>query len=585
MNQNIRYCIRLSLILLFALAVTAGTCLAATYNLRTGTVTKTMPDGLVVTMWGFGLDSYDLGAGGGLVLVNGPIQVPGPELTVPPGDTALIVNLTNNLTVPVSIVIPGQTPAAAGVATAMTPVWVEWQAAPPSWVVKTMAVPGTRNAGDVTSRVRSLDKETAPGGTVTYEWIVQPGTYLYKSGTHMQIQVPLGLYGAMKKNVLDAAPPARAQAYVYPPPSTNPPVEFDVEQVLLYSEVDPTLLGAVRDNKYGVDCAAAPCTMTSAIDYHPQYYLINGEPFSAGRSPIPIGAFAPTPQTTLLRLLNAGNEDYVPTLLGPYLTVVAENGKAYPFAKQQYQVFLSGGKTVDALLTPVAEGYLPLLDRRGHLNNAAGTPGGLLAYLTVPNAAPVTLTVNVAGTGTGKVQVTSLPGGIDTSVPDPVNPLVMNVSEAYNPNTVVALTATANNGSAFRGWSGGLAGNQNPAYITLAAVTTITATFDLTPPLTVMTPNGGQLWRRGSIQSIIWNYAGNLGPNVKLELYRDNGAGGLGALQTTIKASVSIGTNGVGFFSWRVPTAIPTAPTYRVVVRSISNPTVFDASDGVVRFR
>jgi len=35
-----------------------------------------MPDGTVVTMWGFGF-------------TGGPITVPGPELVVPPGDTTL----------------------------------------------------------------------------------------------------------------------------------------------------------------------------------------------------------------------------------------------------------------------------------------------------------------------------------------------------------------------------------------------------------------------------------------------------------------------------------------------------------------
>src|SRR5512143_3446949 len=75
------------------LLLTAGVSQAVTYNLTAGSVTKTMPDGTPVLMWGFGLD-------------NGPITVPGPELHVPSGGS-LTIHLTNNLAVPVSIVSPG----------------------------------------------------------------------------------------------------------------------------------------------------------------------------------------------------------------------------------------------------------------------------------------------------------------------------------------------------------------------------------------------------------------------------------------------------------------------------------------------
>ena len=38
-----------------------------------------------------------------------------------------------------------------------------------------------------------------------YYWNnIQPGTYAYQSGTHPQVQVQMGLYGAMVKNSDDA---------------------------------------------------------------------------------------------------------------------------------------------------------------------------------------------------------------------------------------------------------------------------------------------------------------------------------------------------------------------------------------------
>ena len=207
MNRNIRITIRLIHFLLLLTAIGVGTSLAAVYDLQTGVIVKTMPDGTEVTMWGFGLP-------------GGPIQVPGPVLEVPAGDTDLTINLTNNLTVPVSIIIGGQKSG-----TAMTPVWID-----PT--TGTVTATGSRAAGDVTSRVRSLTHEVGPGLSGIYTWTnLQPGTYLYKSGTHMQVQVPMGLYGAMKKNVVDPVPGAPGT-----PGEAYPGKTFDV--ILLGSHED-----------------------------------------------------------------------------------------------------------------------------------------------------------------------------------------------------------------------------------------------------------------------------------------------------------------------------------------------------------
>jgi len=68
------------------------------------------------------------------------------------------------------------------------------------------------------------------------------------------------------------------------------------------------------------------------------------------------------------------------------MDVIAEDGKPYPFSKSQYSLLLAGGKSIDALITPAASGYIPLYDQSLHLTNAAGSPGGLRVYLNVPNA-------------------------------------------------------------------------------------------------------------------------------------------------------------------------------------------------------
>ena len=70
-----------------------GMSSAVTVDLQAGAITKTMPDGTAITMWGYGLQ-------------GGPVTVPGPTIVVPPGDGTLTVNLLNNLTEAVSLVIP-----------------------------------------------------------------------------------------------------------------------------------------------------------------------------------------------------------------------------------------------------------------------------------------------------------------------------------------------------------------------------------------------------------------------------------------------------------------------------------------------
>jgi hypothetical protein len=248
-------------------------------------------------------------------------------------------------------------------------------------------------------------------------------------------------------------------------------------------------------------------------------------------------------------------------------------------------VLLAGGKTIDALITPAAPGYIPLYDGRGHLTNAASSPGGMRVYLNVPDTPPTTsqlLTVTTAGTGAGKVEATSLPGGINCTTPGTD---LLGCTEAYNSGTIVALTATPDANSAFMGWSGGLTGN--PTTVTMSAAQTVTATFDTAlPTLTVTYPNAaGTVWTRGSIQFITWSYTGNPGPNVRVELWNTTAAGVLTTRRTTIKASTPIGASGTGSFRWKVPSGVPVSSNYKIKVISATNVTIWDASDNRLRIQ
>jgi FtsP/CotA-like multicopper oxidase with cupredoxin domain len=347
-----------------------GAAHGAEYWLCAKSASVIMPGSVSVPMWGYALDSTGFAGN-----CTAPASVPGPELSVPVGE-GLTVHLRNvDLPEPTSLVIPGQ-PAA------MAPVWTD----------------GTSGLRTSTSqRVRSFAAEATAGIDQTYSWAtLKPGTYLYHSGTHPQVQVQMGLYGVAKHDA------ATGLAYAGVP--------YASEVTLLFSEIDPALHTAVTaiPSQYGPGLA-----MSSTIDYAPQYFLINGK-VHTDTSPMnfPAGSAG---QTTLLRLLNAGLQTRSPVLQGMHMRLVAEDGNPYSYAREQYSVFLPALKTVDAVLTPASAATYPIYDRRLAVTNpgpAGSTDGGMLAFLTVADAPSGTPTaVNDAyGTNEDTALVVAAPG-------------------------------------------------------------------------------------------------------------------------------------------------------------------------------
>ena len=311
---------------------------------------KTLSDGATIVMWGFAP------ADAGFTNVGTP-TVPGPMITVPVGETTLSIHLRNELPVnpdpiPISIVIPGQP-------TSLTPVKF------------------TDSQGR--QRARSFTTETVPGVDQVYTWNnLKQGTYLYHSGTHPAVQVQMGLYGGAK---VDAA---IGEAY-----TSNPNVDahYDKDIVLLYSEIDPALHAAVIGGTYGTP--AYP----SAFDYKPEYFLINGDTYPL-TSPIKPDGSVPilnTNDNILIRFLNAGLKSHIPVLPEGNLSIIAEDGNLYPYAKERYSFLLAAGKTLDVLWKPVTEGTYPVFDRCLHLTDNGSPGGGMLTNLAVADisGAPV----------------------------------------------------------------------------------------------------------------------------------------------------------------------------------------------------
>ncbi len=134
--------------------------------LQTQAFDKALPGGGAIPMWGFALCSPGFAS----CALPTDSDAPGPQINAFEGST-LRVHVRNTLSVPVSIVIPGQTEAGAGAPVMM---------------------------GITPDRVRSFTHETDPSTDALYTWNnLRAGTYLYQSGTFPSIEVPMGLYGAL----------------------------------------------------------------------------------------------------------------------------------------------------------------------------------------------------------------------------------------------------------------------------------------------------------------------------------------------------------------------------------------------------
>jgi|GEM_PF-4623963 len=93
------------------------------------------------------------------------------------------------------------------------------------------------------------------------------------------------------------------------------------------------------------------------------------------------------------------------------------------------------------------------------------------------------------------------------------------------------------------------------------------------PPITVVAPNGGENWLRGSTHTIKWKYTGSPGSKVKIELLK------AGVVNRTISSSTSVGSSGSGSKSWTVPSTLTLGTDYRIRVTSTSNATKTDTSN------
>jgi hypothetical protein len=86
------------------------------------------------------------------------------------------------------------------------------------------------------------------------------------------------------------------------------------------------------------------------------------------------------------------------------------------------------------------------------------------------------------------------------------------------------------------------------------------------PPITVISPSGGEGWSVGGQYAITWSYTGYPGPYVKIDLLKK------GIYHRTIIPEISIGSSGNGFYWWTIPYYEMLGDNYQIRVTSTSDP-------------
>jgi len=89
----------------------------------------------------------------------------------------------------------------------------------------------------------------------------------------------------------------------------------------------------------------------------------------------------------------------------------------------------------------------------------------------------------------------------------------------------------------------------------------------------VLSPNGGEKWSANATNTIRWTYKGDLGPRVKIELYRGED------LAATIAEKALAGSNGEGSYRWKIPAGQTSGSDYKIRITSRKYPSYIDESD------
>ena len=284
------------------------------------------PDGQAVYSWGYGCSGTPTGYAPAAIhgTFCNTMQLPGPTLIVTENQP-VTVTLTNNL------------PAAAGNTSILFPGFN---------VTSTGGVAGL------------LTQEAAHGGTVTYSFTAtSPGTRAYYSGTQGDLQVEMGLYGAII--VLPANVPSvcttgylatqnkaartnwgendfRLSQAAYDHPDTC----YDREYLFQFSEMDPNIHTQAQAQvaaKAGCIAGKPGCSLNVPTEpYHPAYFMINGRSMPDNMDPNYAGQYPHQPyngdphmhpgELTLIRVVGTGRWQHPFHEHGNHVRILGRDG-------------------------------------------------------------------------------------------------------------------------------------------------------------------------------------------------------------------------------------------------------------------
>lgn len=316
-------------------------------------------DGNSVYFWGY--------ANGGEAA-----QYVGPTLIVNQGET-VVVTLKNELPVATSIVFPGQA-----------------------------NVTNLGGASGLITREAPAKIGAGAPGTVTYSFVAsQPGTYQYHSGTRPDLQVEMGLVGALIVRPIgfNAATATGRRAYAHADS------QYDLEYLFLLSEMDETIHDAMEVQVDAYKASSPTVALNPVVDMSARYavyWFINGRTGpdtvqDANVSWLPAQPYDAMPifnpgQKVLMRVVGGGRDAHPFHHHGNHARIIARDGRLLERAPGQganlsqmvFTIQSTPGGTIDALFSWTGEklGW----DAYGHQSDVDNPP---LTWNVVSPAVPV----------------------------------------------------------------------------------------------------------------------------------------------------------------------------------------------------
>jgi FtsP/CotA-like multicopper oxidase with cupredoxin domain len=320
----------------------------------------TQPDGEMIYSWGYGCNGTPTGFAPSTIVGAScsTMQVPGPTLVVAAGQT-VTVQLVNNL------------PTAAGNTSILFPGFNVTTSGGVSGLLTQEATPSSSNVCFGTS-------------CVTYTFTATtPGTHAYYSGTQGDLQVEMGMYGAiivLPSSIPTGCNPVPNAVGHYVAPGNTPEADFrlasaaynnprscyDREYLFQFSEMDPRIHNQAQMQALalaGCTAGAPGCSLEVATEpYHPAYFMINGRSMPDDMDPNYAPQYPHQPyngnphmhpgELVLLRIIGQGRWQHPFHEHGNHVRILGRDGNLILSSNTSGEVNLAGPLLFTTTTTP-----------------------------------------------------------------------------------------------------------------------------------------------------------------------------------------------------------------------------------------